>query len=106
VSLYLSKGGHVEDTVGRKCVCNGLVANIGLQQVRAGGKHVELGLITAGDDLENIADFLPAGASSYSAADVLTRLLRCSAMTSPRAIETAAPETHDLLVTVDSWAGI
>jgi nitronate monooxygenase len=106
VSLYLSKGGHVEDTVGRKCVCNGLVANIGLQQIRAGGKHVELGLITAGDDLENIADFLPAGASSYGAADVLTRLLRCSAMTAPRAVETGVSETHDLLVTVDSWAGI
>lgn len=29
VTVYVSKGGKVEDTVGRKCLCNALVANIG-----------------------------------------------------------------------------
>jgi nitronate monooxygenase len=28
-TLYVSKGGNVDDTVGRKCVCNGLLANVG-----------------------------------------------------------------------------
>jgi len=51
----------VEDTVGRKCVCNGLMANIGYQQVR-NGKREEVGLITAGDDLVTIARFLQPGA--------------------------------------------
>jgi nitronate monooxygenase len=74
VSIYLSKGGKVEDTVGRKCVCNGLLANIGLAQVR-NGRRVEHGLITAGDDLTTVARFLKPGRTDYSAADVVTQLL-------------------------------
>ena len=74
VTLYVSKGGKLENTVGRKCLCNALVANIGHAQVR-NGKHVEPGLITSGDDLKHIARFLPAGQSSYCAADVVARLL-------------------------------
>ena len=34
VTVYLSKGGKVENTVGRKCLCNALMANIGHPQVR------------------------------------------------------------------------
>jgi len=34
---YLAKGGKEENTVGRKCLCNALMANIGLSQIRAGG---------------------------------------------------------------------
>jgi nitronate monooxygenase len=74
-TLYVSKGGKLEDTVGRKCLCNALVANIGQPQVRS-GKHVEQALITSGDDLKFIAQFLPADQSSYSAADVIAKLLR------------------------------
>lgn len=73
-TIYVSKGGKLEDTVGRKCLCNALVANIGQPQVRS-GKHVEQALITSGDDLKFIAQFLPAGRLSYSAADVIGRLL-------------------------------
>lgn len=36
LSLYLSKGGKTEDAAGRKCLCNALMANIGLQQTRNG----------------------------------------------------------------------
>lgn len=74
VTLYLSKGGKPENTAGRKCLCNALVANIGHAQVR-NGKHVEQGLITSGDDLKHIARFLPAGKSSYHAEDVIGKLL-------------------------------
>jgi nitronate monooxygenase len=74
VSIFVSKGGKVEDTVGRKCVCNGLLANIGYQQVR-NGKREEYGLITAGDDLEFIARFLQPGRTEYSVADVISQLL-------------------------------
>jgi hypothetical protein len=31
--------------------------------------------VTAGDDLKNVARFLPAGASNYTAADVIAHLL-------------------------------
>jgi nitronate monooxygenase len=74
VSVYVSKGGRVEDTVGRKCVCNGLLANIGYQQVR-NGKREEYGLITAGDDLPTVKQFLKPGRTDYSAADVVSRLM-------------------------------
>ena len=35
VDDYVKKGGTVADAQGRKCLCNGLVANIGLSQVRS-----------------------------------------------------------------------
>jgi len=74
VTVYLSKGGKAEDTVGRKCVCNGLLANIGYQQVR-NGRREEYGLITAGDDLPSVKQFLKPGRTEYFASDVVSKLL-------------------------------
>jgi nitronate monooxygenase len=74
LSVYLAKGGRAEDAVGRKCLCNALMANIGHPQVRC-GRHVEPPLVTAGDDLPEIVHFLRAGARSYDVADVLDALL-------------------------------
>jgi nitronate monooxygenase len=74
VAAYLAKGGALEDTVGRKCVCNGLLANIGQAQVR--GRTEERGLVTAGDDLGQISRFLPPNAATYTAADVVSQLTR------------------------------
>lgn len=74
VSIYLSKGGNLEDTVGRKCVCNGLMSNIGQAQIR-NGKHLEYGLVTMGDDVASVAQFLPPGQNSYTAADVIRAVL-------------------------------
>ncbi len=75
VEDYVRKGGNEEDTHGRKCVCNGLMANIGLGQIHRGGEE-ERALITSGDDVANVARFLKPGASSYRAIDVLHYLLR------------------------------
>lgn len=72
VDLYTGKGGAESETVGRQCVCNGLMANIGLGQVRSDG--AELPLVTSGDDVATVARFLKPGASSYSAADVIRHL--------------------------------
>jgi nitronate monooxygenase len=74
VSLYVSKGGKAEDTIGRKCLCNALVANIGHPQVRC-GKYVETGLITSGDRLHEISDFLSPNSLVYNASDVIAKLL-------------------------------
>jgi len=74
VTVYLSKQGKAEDTVGRKCLCNALLANIGHPQAR-GGKYSEKGLVTSGDDLSKIPSFLPPGKTMYSAADVIAKLL-------------------------------
>ncbi len=73
VTVYVSKGGHVEDTVGRKCICNGLLANVGFPQV-LNGNRTEQGIVTAGDDITTVAQFLPAGQTHYSALDVITEL--------------------------------
>lgn len=74
LEAYLKKGGKPEDTVGRKCVCNGLMATIGLAQKRIGGVE-DLPLITAGNDVAHIAENLSEGSASYSAAEVVNRLL-------------------------------
>jgi nitronate monooxygenase len=74
VEDYVKKGGKEEDTHGRMCVCNGLVASIGLGQARPDGS-TELPLLTAGDDVAQVHRFLPAGKTSYTAADVLHHLL-------------------------------
>ncbi len=60
VDNYVAKGGKIEDTVGRKCLCNALMANIGHGQTRKTGE-VELPLVTVGDDLNTIATFLTPG---------------------------------------------
>ena len=58
------------------CLCNGLMANIGLGQVRGGGgRHHEPGLITAGDDVATVKRFLKPGQTTYTAADVIQSLL-------------------------------
>jgi nitronate monooxygenase len=70
---YVRKGGNLADTVGRRCLCNALTANIGQAQIRASGE-TEPPLLTSGDDLETISTFL-AGRTSYTAADVVSYLL-------------------------------
>ncbi len=77
VSTYQAKGGKPENTEGRKCLCNALLANIGLAQVRADG-YVEKGLITAGNSLAGVVAFLPKGGIDYSAADVVNKILACA----------------------------
>lgn len=74
VKDYVKKGGLEEDTVGRKCLCNALMADIGMAQVQAGGNE-EMPLLTAGDDLNNVARMIKPGKTSYSAKDVINYLL-------------------------------
>jgi nitronate monooxygenase len=74
VTLYVAKGGKLENTAGRKCLCNSLLATIGLPQTR-GGRYVEKGFVTSGDDLPVVARFLPETGLTYSAADVVSVLL-------------------------------
>jgi nitronate monooxygenase len=69
---YLRKGGRIEDTQGRKCICNGLLATVGLGQRRKAGP--EPPIVTSGDDLSGVARLLEGGKTSYSAADVVAHL--------------------------------
>ena len=69
-TAFVRKGGAEEATRGRKCLCNGLVANLGLGQRRAAGS-TELPLLTAGDDLAGLRPLAEAQGGDYSADDVL-----------------------------------
>lgn len=73
VADYVRKGGAAEDTIGRKCLCNSLVANIGLGQRRAGG-YEEPPLLTAGDDLDCLRAFVSPHTHSYHARDVVAAI--------------------------------
>jgi nitronate monooxygenase len=75
VQDFERKGGDVEETVGRKCVCNALMSSIDLGQIQKSGEP-ELPLVTSGDDVAHIARFLRPGAETYTAADVIDYLLR------------------------------
>jgi nitronate monooxygenase len=74
VANYVAKGGKVEETVGRKCLCNALMANIGYEQRRKDGT-VEPALVTIGDDLNTVVQFLSPDRDTYSAAEVVASLL-------------------------------
>lgn len=84
VKAYVHKGGALDETVGRKCVCNGLLANIGMGQRRR-GSELEQPLVTCGNDVASIVQFLKSPeATSYAAANVVERLL--SGIVLPNAI--------------------
>ena len=72
VADYVAKGGDVAETVGRKCLCNALMANIGMPQIQK-GSEVEQPLVTSGDNM--IPRPLLEGRTSYTARDVLDYLL-------------------------------
>jgi len=72
-AAYVRKGGKVEDTTGCQCLCNALLSVIGHPQTRANGT-IEPPIVTSGDDLLIIGDFLD-GRTSYTAADVVDYLL-------------------------------
>jgi nitronate monooxygenase len=72
---YARKGGDLADTIGRKCICNALVANIGMAQVRPDGRH-EMPLVTCGNDTRSVARLTREGKRGrYRARDVIDYLL-------------------------------
>lgn len=82
VHMYLKKGGTVEETEGRKCLCNGLMANIGLGQHRKDG-YVESRLLTLGQDLAGAKELITRhvqGWSARQAIDWLTALVPATAL--------------------------
>ncbi len=74
VKDYIKKLGNEIDTVGRKCLCNALFADVGYGQIQNDG-YRELPLLTAGDDLNNIQRMFKDGSVIYSAKDVIEYLL-------------------------------
>ncbi|GAX18777.1 hypothetical protein FisN_26Hh076 [Fistulifera solaris] len=77
VDAYIKKGGTLEATEGRKCLCNALCADAGYPQVLSGNKK-EPGLVTMGDDVAFCRRFVKQdeGKWGYSANDVMDYLLK------------------------------
>jgi nitronate monooxygenase len=74
LTVYVSKGGKPEETAGKRCLCNALLATIGHPQVR-NGNLTEVGVVTSGNDLTTLGRFLPPNGLTYNAADVIAKLL-------------------------------
>ncbi|MFG0254835.1 MAG: nitronate monooxygenase [Rhodopirellula sp. JB053] len=75
VQSFVAQGGEESACEGRKCICNGLVANIGLGQTRRDGT-TEPAIVTCGDDVKSILQFLATPeANEYSAPQVVRHLL-------------------------------
>lgn len=70
VDDYVKKGGEEEATVGKKCLCNALMANVGQAQVQKTG-FTETPILTSGDDVIMVTRFLKDGNRSYTAKQVL-----------------------------------
>ncbi|MEH1014334.1 nitronate monooxygenase [Micromonospora sp. CPCC 206060] len=77
VDEYVRKGGTVDDTVSSRCLCNGLLATVGLGQRRSDG-YLEPPLVTLGQDL-SVLTHLTRQSKDYAAADVVGYLLSHSA---------------------------
>jgi nitronate monooxygenase len=75
VDQYVKKGGAVEDTVGRNCLCNGLGATAGFPQRHRSG-YIEAPIVTSGDDLVNIGHLISPDTMSYRVKDVIAYLTR------------------------------
>lgn len=85
VDKFVKKGGEVEATEGRKCLCNALCADAGYPQVspmKRDGEtenYVEQPLVTIGDDVNRCRRFMKydeeTGKWGYSAADVVDYLV-------------------------------
>ena len=71
---YIKKGGAIEDIEGRKCLCNGLMSNIGLPQVRKDG-YVEAPIVTLGSDIDGAKVLLKSHPDGYGADDAVKWLL-------------------------------
>jgi NAD(P)H-dependent flavin oxidoreductase YrpB (nitropropane dioxygenase family) len=75
---YLAKGGDASDTLGRVCLCNGLLASAGVPQHRRGAGN-EPPIVTLGDDARAVVAALSPDGRPYGAADVIRYLLGTSA---------------------------
>ena len=70
---YLNKGGTAKEAEGKHCLCNGLLATIGMGQTRRGTRVQPL--VTWGEDMRFLDSILGDAKSSYSAGEVLEYLL-------------------------------
>jgi NAD(P)H-dependent flavin oxidoreductase YrpB (nitropropane dioxygenase family) len=74
VDMFVRKGGSAEDTAGRVCLCNALLADVGLGQTRPEGDPEEP-LVTLGADLTGASRLAALHPDGWSADEALDWLL-------------------------------
>ena len=74
VHMYVRKGGVQDETVGRKCLCNGLAAAVGLGQQRRDG-NTELPIVTLGSDLQAPRRMIAIHPRGWTAAEAIDWIL-------------------------------
>lgn len=74
IEEYLKKGGAIENTEGRKCICNGLIATVGLGQIQKNGE-LEPALVTAGSDFTDVRKLAERHGNDYTAQEVVDYIL-------------------------------
>jgi NAD(P)H-dependent flavin oxidoreductase YrpB (nitropropane dioxygenase family) len=75
VHAYVRKGGDAADTACRSCLCNALLANVGLGQTRRHTGYIEDPLITLGADLDGVREMLRRHPNGWSAGQAVDWLL-------------------------------
>jgi NAD(P)H-dependent flavin oxidoreductase YrpB (nitropropane dioxygenase family) len=69
VDDYVKKGGKLEDTLGARCLCNGLFSATGI------GDPLEMPIFTMGDDLSFLRHLMKDENDSYTAYDAIRYLI-------------------------------
>jgi len=70
ISHYKRKGGKIEDTKGKKCLCNGLLTTVGI------GNLNEPASYTLGSNQDSVRDIVKLKGISYTAKDVIEYILK------------------------------
>ena len=76
VAEFVAKGGRLQNTAGRGCLCNGLLAATGLPQIRQSG-YVEPPIVTLGEDFTTVRNMLaqlPPGQETYTIGKLMLHL--------------------------------
>lgn len=83
LAVFEQKGGDMNTTANRKCLCNGLLATVGQAQLRH-GDYLEPAIVTAGDHILELDRFINGDMLTYSAKSVINYVL------GERALQTAS----------------
>ena len=73
IKSFVKKGGTEDETVGRQCLCNGLLSTVEMPQIRKGKK--EAPLLTAGDDFSFLDKLTSKSKLHYTASSVIDMIL-------------------------------
>jgi NAD(P)H-dependent flavin oxidoreductase YrpB (nitropropane dioxygenase family) len=68
--MFKRKGGDEAEIAGRACVCNGLIATVGMGQTRKDG-YAERPIVTLGSDLRGAEQLLARHPGGWTATDVV-----------------------------------